>query len=505
MDPRGLRADAPLLDAWLSFQESAVRPFTIPGHKQRHDLVGDVIAGDVPLYGGLDSMKLADGVLADAEARAAVLWGADACRFSVGGSTHGNQALALAVGAPGDVVVVGRSAHRSMVTALVLAGLTPMWVTPPVEESTGMPVPIPPASLDSACADAVRLARDAGTRFAGVFLTDPAYVGTHGDVAAWAEVAHAHGVPLIVDAAWAAHFGFHPDLPAHALARGADALVTSAHKSLPAYSQGALILARFGIIDPGRFDAAVEATHTTSPAGSILASIDAARALLARDGEELLAAAMSAVRAARERFAAVPGLVVLGAHQRRAVGGGSAPGWVHRQAAGAPGPGRVDVDPLKLALILAGTGADGTRVEADLIAAGMPLELADRDTLIAMVTLADDTPAVERLVAALMGAIDRHRGVPRAVAGLSAYRVAPEQAMDPRAAAFARRRRVPAAAALGRVSVELIAPYPPGIPILAPGERITPDALDALSAARDSGARIAYAADPTLETFLVAD
>ena len=123
-DPRGLRSDAPLLDAWLRFQETAPTPFTIPGHKQRRDLVGDVVAGDVPLYAGLDTMKLSAGVLVEAEARAARLWGADLCRFSVGGATHLNQALALALaeGASGPrdgdapdngSVVVSRTLHRS--------------------------------------------------------------------------------------------------------------------------------------------------------------------------------------------------------------------------------------------------------------------------------------------------------------------------------------------------------------------------------------------------------
>ena len=111
-DPRRLRGDAPLLDAWLRFHEEAPTPFTIPGHKQRRDLVGDVVAGDVPLYAGLDTMKLARGVVAEAEARAARLWGADLCRFSVGGSTHGNQALAMAVARPGD-----RSWSRARCTA----------------------------------------------------------------------------------------------------------------------------------------------------------------------------------------------------------------------------------------------------------------------------------------------------------------------------------------------------------------------------------------------------
>src|SRR5690242_7807439 len=151
-DPRGLRPTAPLLDAWLRFQEDAPTPFTIPGHKQRHDLVGDVVAGDVPLYAGLDTMKLSRGVVAEAEARAARLWGADLCRFSVGGSTHGNQALALAVGRPGDRVVVARTLHRSMLLGLVLAGLEPVWVRPAVDAALGLPGAVPVGDVEQALA-----------------------------------------------------------------------------------------------------------------------------------------------------------------------------------------------------------------------------------------------------------------------------------------------------------------------------------------------------------------
>ena len=133
-DPLGLAADAPLLAAWLSFTAQAeageLLPMSVPGHKQRQDLVGAVIAGDAPLYGGLDAIKHADTLLADAEGRAAALWGADWCRFSVAGSTHGNQALALAVGQPGQEVIITRTLHRSLLLALVLAGLRPVWVRP---------------------------------------------------------------------------------------------------------------------------------------------------------------------------------------------------------------------------------------------------------------------------------------------------------------------------------------------------------------------------------------
>ncbi|MGG5260812.1 aminotransferase class I/II-fold pyridoxal phosphate-dependent enzyme [Phycicoccus avicenniae] len=464
-DPRGLRSDAPLLDAWLRFHEEGPTPFTIPGHKHRLDLVGDVVAGDVPLYAGLDTMHLTRGVLLDAEARAARAWGVDLCRFSVGGSTHGNQALALAVGRPGQRVVVSRTLHRSMLLGLVLAGLEPVWVRPRVDPAHGLPIGVAPQDVE----DALRRAPDA----VAVLVGDPSYVGTLGDVAGLAAVAHAHDVPLVVDAAWGAHLGFHPALPPHALAAGADAVVTSAHKTLPAVSQAALVLARSERIDPARLDAAVEATATTSPAGAILASTDAARALLERDGEALLGGVVAAVAGTRARLARIPGLLVL------------------------DGAG---VDPTRLVLVLPGTGADGGAVEADLLAAGMPVEMADRDTVVAMGTLADTAEGFAALADVLETSIARHRGPARPLAPSGVWAVDPVVAMPPREAFFAERERVAATGAVGRVCAELVAPYPPGIPVLSPGEVVTAEALAALGAARAAGSRIAYAADPTLGT-----
>lgn len=468
-DPRGLRADAPLLDAWLRFQERPPTPFTIPGHKQRHDLVGDVVAGDVPLYAGLDTMKLSAGVLAAAEARAARLWGAEVCRFSTGGATHANQAVALALGGDGDQVVVGRTLHRSLLLGLVLAGLSPVWVRPEVDPASGLPLGVAP--------ETVRRALGEHPRVRAVLVGDPSYVGTVGDVGGLADAAHAGGVPLVVDAAWAAHFGFHPALPRHPLELGADVMVTSAHKTLPAWSQAALVLAQTDRIDLARLDAGVSATATTSPAGAILASIDAARALLERDGEALLDRSIAAARETRERLAGVEGLVVL--------------------------EGR-SVDPLKLTLLLPGTGADGNAVEADLLAAGLPVESADRDLIVGVVSIADTPRTLDAFAAALVAAIERHRGAPRPVVAAAAYRVDPVVVLPPREAFFAERDVVPIDRAIGRISAELVAPYPPGIPILAPGEEITAAALEALDEARKAGVRIAYAADPSLATLRVA-
>jgi lysine decarboxylase len=471
-DPRGLRPDAPLLDGWLRFtakaEAGALTPMSVPGHKQRRDLTGAVTAGDAPLYGGLDSIKQADELLAEAERRAARLWGADWCRFSVAGSTHGNQALALAAGEPGRPIVITRALHRSLLLGIVLAGLEPVWVLPEVDPATGLPGPVPVRAV----ADALARHPDA----CAVFLGDPSYVGTTGDLAGHAAAAHEAGVPLLVDAAWAAHLGFGPGLPPHALAAGADAMVTSAHKALPAYTQGALVLARTARLDPARLGRAFEATHTTSPTGTIMASIDAARALLARDGQELCGRLLRTVAAAKDRLRQVPGLDVL------------------------DGPG---VEPAKLVVLLAGTGAHGIEVEADLIAAGMPVEMADRDTIIPIVTLADDEAHVARFTETLIGIIERHRGTPRLPVPAAAWTVVPEMALPPREAFFSLNETLPATAAVGRVSAELVAPYPPGVPVLAPGEVITAVALDALRAAQADGGRIAYAADPTLATFQV--
>jgi arginine decarboxylase len=471
-DPRGLRRDAPLLDAWLTFTEQVqageLLPMGVPGHKQRQDLVGSVVAGDAPFYGGLDTIKHADVLRADGEARAARLWGADWCRFSVAGSTHGNQALALAVGSPGQEVIITRILHRSLLLGLVLAGLRPVWVRPEMDPGSGLPAAV--------AVDTVRDALAAHPGACAVFLGDPSYVGTIGDLAGHAAAAHEAGVPLVVDAAWAAHLGFHPDLPLHAIAAGADAMVTSAHKALPAYTQGALVLARTGLLDAARLDRAFEATHTTSPTGSIMASIDAARALLARDGKDLCARLLRSVAAAKQRLRQVPGLDVL------------------------DGPG---VEPTKLVVLLAGTGANGYAVENDLVAAGMMVEMADRDTLVPIPVLADDEDQVATFVEAMIEAIERHRSAPRHLESAAAWSVVPQTILAPREAFFAPNETVAADAAVGRVSAELIAPYPPGVPVLAPGELITAQALNALREVRADGGRIAYAADPSLATLQV--
>jgi arginine decarboxylase len=461
--------ETPLADAAADFlANDGITPFTTPGHKRALHLRDPLLALDLPLSSGADDLHLRGDVLGRAERLAAELWGAGFCRFCVNGSTQGNQALALALGRPGDRVVVSRNLHKSVLAGLVLSGLDPVWVRPEIDLETGLALGIPRAGVEET------LARVGDAR--GVFLVEPNFVGVLSDLPAIGECCRAAGVPLVVDQAWGAHLGFHPELPPHSLAAGADAFVASAHKTLAAFTQGAYLLAREGgRLDLARLEESFELLHTTSPSAAILASLDRARRTLAVDGQELLGRTLSLARVFRERTAEIEGLVVL------------------------------DSDDLtKLVLSLAGTGADGLAVEADLFAEGIRLELANRDTLVPLLTIGDTEESVERLADALVRSLVRRRGEPRPPGGASAvWSVEAEKAMTPREAFFAPREAVPVAVAAGRVAAETVAPYPPGIPAVAPGELVSGELLEALREAAAHGTRLAYCADPTLGTLQV--
>jgi arginine decarboxylase len=475
--------DAPLFQAWQHAMDAGRASFTVPGHKRRaHEVasrLGRFLDADIPVYGGLDSVKLEGDVVGRAERLGAELWGADWCRYSTGGSTHANQAVALAIGEPGDRVLVARNAHRSTLTGLVLAGLDPVWLPSTIDETLGVPT-----GLDL---DAVRRAFDEHPDVRALFCVEPGYLGTISDRPALIDLAHERDVPIVVDQAWGAHLGHHPGYPPHALALGADAMVMSAHKTLAAWTQGSVVAARTQRLDPDRLERGFEAGFTTSPSGTILASIDVARALVgAPEGRALIERMTGLVSDVRSALTAA-GVTTLDPAAFTA--------------------GRFD--PAKLVLLLAPSGHDGLVLERRLAADGIPVEMADRDTMVPIVTMLDTPETVGRLRDSLLAGL-REQGSqgevsPRPVAVAAQWSAAAPRAMSPREAFFARHQTVPAAEAIGRVSAELIAPYPPGIPVVVPGEVLTEDTVGALRRAAADGVRIAYAADPSLASYQVVD
>ena len=471
-----LRRSAPLLDAYLTYFEADHTPFTIPGHKQRASQIdvglGALVDSDIPLYGGLDEIKLTNQILVKAEKLAADLWGADYARFSTGGSTHANQAVILALGKPGDKVAISRTAHRSVLSALVIAGLEPIWMSPEIDLATGVPIGIALPELEKALA---------GNPIA-VLLTEPGYLGTLSDLKPLITAAHEKSIPVIVDAAWGGHFGFHPDLPAHVISQGADALITSVHKALPGYSASALLLAKTKYLSAERLEQSFETTHTTSPAGAPLASIDAVRALLQARGAELLGALIENVAEFKLAVQANFDLPIF------------------LNPSDFPA-GRFD--PVKIVLRVQQLGASGVDIERALIAEGIRVEMADRDTIVFLATLADTTEDFQVLAVKLVQILKKLQSAPRASATALSWSVIPQIAMSMREAYFAKTKLVSSTAAIGQISADLIAPYPPGVAVVAPGERLTEQIVSGLVASQKAGVRIAYATDPTLKTFRI--
>ncbi len=480
---------APYLDALVAYGFRGPTRFHVPGHKGgagadpglRWALGERALLLDVPQdTEGID-VGQEPTPYAQAEELAAAAYGAERSWFLTNGATQGNHALCLALAPPGAHVVVQRNAHASLIDGLVLSGGIPAFVMPETDDELGMAHGVTPDALRAALA-----AAGAGVR--AVFVVSPTYYGLCADVAGLAEVAHAAGAALVVDQAWGPHFGFHPGVPASALALGADAVITSTHKIVGALTQAAMLhVAPGGRVDPAAVARAVRLVRSTSPSSLLLASLDAARRQMAVHGQALLAGTLAAAAHARAAIDAVPGCTVVGE------------GLVGR-------PGVAAWDPLRLVIDVRGTGRSGYDVAAELRAGSdIHVELATHATLVLVLGVHEQSDALERFVHDLGATVaDVARPIEPAQAPLvRAPALGSELAVPPRDAFLGETEVVAVDAALGRVSCEAIAGYPPGIPALLPGERIRAEVVAYLRELAAAGARLHGASDPAFESVTV--
>ena len=477
----GSQSRTPLVDAWERARARELRPMQIPGHKYRYRpdgqrldgegsipgfaLLAQLIGDDIALQGGMDDNALSGGFLPAAEQLWAAAVGATHARFLVGGSSQGNLGMVPAVVADGQRIAIDRSSHRSVLGGLVIAGAQPVWVQPTIHPEFGIPLGVDVSALSAL--DDLR----------GLLVTTPSYVGTLADTAALAHACHSRGFPLLVDQAWGAHLGFRPG--AGAIGQGADASVTSVHKTLMGYSQTAVVTMHSDLIDLAALDRCLDLVATTSPSGTLLASIDATRAVLVEAGSTLWERVFSLADQMRAALRQEPGVVVL-----------------DEQELGQP------CDPLKVTVWLPRTGAFGPAVAESLRAEGIGLEAADTDTLVLTISPADSADDVQAATSAVRAAIDANRATPRPPVPTEVWQVVPEVALTPRSAFMAPRRRLRLVDAVGEVSAEQFCPYPPGVPLLAPGERVTQEIVEAIASASRVG-RVAYCSDPTTQTIEV--
>jgi lysine decarboxylase len=489
--PPGAAADseqhtAPYLDAITAYGFRGPTRFHVPGHKGGagadpglRRAIGDALALDVnqDMY-GID-VGPRPTPYERAELLAADAYGAARTWFLTNGATQGNHALCLALAGVGASVVVQRNSHASLVDGLVLSGGVPQWIAPEYDDGLGMAHGVTPETLAEA------LHRSPEARVA--FILSPNYYGTAADVEGCARVAHAADAALVVDQAWGPHFGFHPSIPPSALHCGADAVLTSTHKIVGSLTQSAMLhLAPGARMDARRLARAVRLVRSTSVNSLLLASLDAARRQLAVHGEALLERTMAAAAHARAAIAAVPGCAVVG---DELVGRPGVAGW----------------DPMRITVDVRGTGVSGYELAEGLRSYyDDHVELATHATLVLVLGIGQPVEALEHFVHDFAEVVRRvsRPGSASAVTRPSTA-LETEIVVSPREAFLGPSEVVAVEDAVGRVSSESIAGYPPGIPALLPGERVTAEAVSYLRELSAAGARLHGASDPSFQTIHV--
>jgi arginine decarboxylase len=482
--------ETPYLDALREYAGRDPARLHVPGHKGGPGADPGLLEAIGERALSLDIPALTHGVDIGSEPTpfersqrlAADAWGAARAWFLINGASQGNIAAGLALAHSGGDVVLQRNAHSSTIDALVLSGLRPTFAAPELDPELGIAHCLTAETLDHA------LSRTPGA--VGAWVVSPTYFGAVADVRGLAEVAHAREVPLIVDEAWGAHLAFHEELPEHALAAGADLVISSTHKIVGSLTQSAMLHLGHGaggLIDENTVDRAVTLTESTSPSALLTGSLDAARRQAALHGRELLGHTIEVLGETREDIRAIDGLDVL--DERLA--------------------GRAGVyayDPLRLAVDVRGVAATGYELAPLLREIGdINLELAGQNVIVAVFGMGErGLPEARRLVLALRAAVDRVGLDP---GGTGASFAAPppwgELAMTPREAYLGAQEAVPASEAAGRIAAESLATYPPGIPNVLPGERLTRETLAYVQHTLELGGSVRGASDRLLRSVRV--
>ncbi|RRJ63030.1 aminotransferase class I/II-fold pyridoxal phosphate-dependent enzyme [Paenibacillus oralis] len=569
---------APLYEALMQYMKKSDVSFHVPGHKNgqalrggmpwEQDLLSRVMEIDATEITGTDDLHHPEGVIREAQQLAAAQFGAEETFFLVGGSTAGNLALILSVcTAPGDVLLVQRNVHKSVIHGLMLAGAHAVFLAPRLDARSGL------ATTPSVETVREALRRHPGAK--GLLVTHPSYYGMGASLRPLAELCRAHSVPLLVDEAHGAHFGQHPALPESALAQGADGVVQSTHKMLTALTMGAMLHVQGGLLDRALLRQRLAMLQSSSPSYPIMASLDVSRSLLAAQGPALFAGGLAKAAAARSglgklpRFGVVkpPGasggdaaytiqdpfkLVIYDATnrwsgyelQRRLEAEGCVPEMSdERYVVLAFGPGTTERDAGRLLQALeriavaaeaAESASEKAEEKATATAAQAATQLAEKREAEQDCSGAERDPSAELSTwnisldpkpadAAIRNAEARSQtdaGIDVQVTGTLTDAEPADSGIDadqtdilpgisePVAFSLAplspeEIEAIPVEDSAGRQAAEMIIPYPPGIPLLYPGETVTEETKRRLLRLRQTRAKCQGAADPLLLTIQV--
>ena len=472
---------APLYETLEKFRKARVVPFDVPGHKRGRGnpeltaFLGERCVGiDVNSMKPLDNLCHPVSVIRDAEALAADAFGAAHAFFMVGGTTSAVQSMVLSCLKRGDKIILPRNVHRSVINALVLCGAEPVYVNPEVDTRLGISLGMRREQVAAAIAahpDAV-----------AVLVNNPTYYGICSDIAALTKLAHDHGMLLLADEAHGTHFYFNDNLPLSAMAAGADMAAVSMHKSGGSLTQSSLLLLGPNV-NAGYVSQVINLTQTTSASYLLLSSLDISRRNLALHGREIFSKVMEMAQYARGEINRIGGYYAYAGELKN-------------------GDSVYDFDVTKLSVLTRDIGLAGIEVY-DLLRDeyDIQIEFGDLGNILAYISIGDRMRDIERLVSALA---EIRRLYQRESTGmLTQEYIPPRVLVTPQEAFYAEKESLPIAETKGRICSEFVMCYPPGIPILAPGEQVTEEVLTYISYAKEKGCSLQGPEDPEVENLNV--
>lgn len=474
----------PLFDTLLNHAKRKVVSFHTPGHKNGRGIdrrlknfTGkNLYYFDVTVFPEVDSLHDPIGPIKKAQELMAKAYGVKNSFFLVNGSSVGNIAMFLAACKPGESIIVSRDAHKSIMSGIILAGVWPIWIQPKIDQKLDI--------IFNTSPEQVQEALEQFPEAKAVFITSPTYNGITTDLFKIAELCHKRGKILLVDEAHGPHLKFHKDLPLSAVEAGADLCVQSTHKILSALSQGSVLHFNSDIIDINRVKKVVSLLQTTSPNYLILASLDLARQQVVLNGEKLLDKVINAANYARHAINKLNNFYCFDRSEIRKLG--------------------YDLDPTKLTINVTKTGLSGYQIE-DILAKeyNIQVDCADIFNLIAIMGIGSDLSDVKMLVNALTDIDKKYKGYQQNWS-LQIPSLTTEMVMMPRDIFLsAKTKRVSLSKSVGQISAQTLTPYPPGIPILIPGERITKEICEYLMDMSSKDIRISGQETETLRTIKV--
>jgi arginine decarboxylase len=479
------QTQTPIFDSLMEYYNRETIPFHVPGHKKGEgmdnkfkDFVGsNALSIDVTVFQLVDSLHHPTGPILEAMKLAADAYGADKSFISIHGTSGAIQAMIMSVVGEGDKIIVPRNVHKSVTAGIILSGATPVFMQPEIDKNLGIAHGVTPETVEKTLKN--------NTDAKAVLLINPTYYGVATDIKRIAEIVHSYDIPLIVDEAHGPHLGFIENLPVSSLQAGADICAQSTHKIIGAMTQASFLHVKEGRVNASRVQAMMNLLQTTSPSYVLMASLDVARMQIATKGEALLKNAINLANYARAEINKIPGLYCFGS-----------------EIIGQPGV--VALDPAKITITCKGLGLTG--YELDHMLADdyhVQLELSDLYNALAVGSIGDTKENIDKLLAALKEISAKYHGTLPIKGDVLDTPSIPQRAMTPRAAYYKEKSPVLLKESVGFVSGEFLLAYPPGIPILCPGEIITKEIIDYVQALKNANLYVQGTEDPTVETIKI--